>query len=409
MQTVPEVRFDLDCTPLEREFLKWLDGSEDKDHSIKRCLIVGYFYVTRMSPFPPMVEVEKNEKNEKNVEDQLRKHYDQLLERETGHVRKLLKDARDNFDEELTRRLLSKDAELSHVRASLHNVQSGMLDNFEITLQNKLLLQNEKFVKDLAHLTAENTFLKRGFEAEESMKLKRELDALTFENETLKKTNIGKGNLGECNLMNHIRDRFNTFEIRDASKETAACDIHVFINSDDFFAVESKNKSVVTALDVAKFKRDVEQLATLKGKSFIGGLFVSLNSANIPGKGDFFFDVVHGRPVIYVGFVEFDGDFLRRSIVMLLQSYTYLTMTSQGATSVHDLLSKLQPLVAKISKARKDVGDIKSSASSILRLAEGLDGNLTVLFMDLEKVIGREHVDITPPKPRRVKKTEVKT
>ena len=59
--------------------------------------------------------------------------------------------------------------------------------------------------------------------------------------------------------------------------------------------MESKNKDVITRGDLDKFVRDIECLAGKHTDDFIGAVFVSANSMNIPGKGSFTFEIIARR------------------------------------------------------------------------------------------------------------------
>lgn len=113
-------------------------------------------------------------------------------------------------------------------------------------------------------------------------------------------SNAVKGAVGERDVMEWLRDSgdFCSFEFKPTSSICAASDFHV-INpaTGEFIAVEVKNKDDVRAADVAKSNRDIMDMHERFPRQFVGYAFVSIRSANIPGKGSVVMDFADGSSV----------------------------------------------------------------------------------------------------------------
>jgi hypothetical protein len=220
---------------------------------------------------------------------------------------------------------------------------------------------------------------------------------------------MGLGNLAEGCIMSIMRNMFTY--VQDASKIAAACDVHVYVNDGLFFAVESKNKSVITHGDIEKFNRDIEFLAATHGDSFIGALFVSTRSLNIPGKGSFSFNVTSKRPVVYMGFSDLellDKRTMELSVKLLIQTSKYIKNIEETSGDIQDMMDKVRPFVQQIAKSRTDIDRIKQSAAAIIKSSESIDADLATVFEGITKVVGGvTNGDLIKRGPRRLKKNGV--
>lgn len=121
---------------------------------------------------------------------------------------------------------------------------------------------------------------------------------------TLKTCNFVKGNTGEGLILSCLREHFPKYEIHHTGKTAHAGDIQIVDPRDDtLILIESKYKQSIDKGDIEKFCRDVSEVSSKEGGvQCVGGIFVSLLTRNIPGKGDAHFEVVGNVPVMYVGF-----------------------------------------------------------------------------------------------------------
>ena len=104
-----------------------------------------------------------------------------------------------------------------------------------------------------------------------------------------------------------LASAFPDCEIVDKSSTAAESDVHVIRPNGDFIAIECKNKNSITIQDVEKSMRDIAFLRDKYGGHFIGYLFISLRSTNIPRKGAGTLEVFDDSvPVYWYGQHDFD-------------------------------------------------------------------------------------------------------
>jgi hypothetical protein len=157
--------------------------------------------------------------------------------------------------------------------------------------------------------------------------------------------------------------------------------------------LESKNKSIITRGDIDKFVRDIDSLVAKHTDKFIGAIFVSTSSINIPGKGSFTFEIVAKRPVVYIAFAgidRIDPDVIKKSVKMLVQVSAYLMKIDQHSGDVQDIITKIQPFVQQIDKANKDVNTIKNAAANIIKTCDSVRDNLITVFTNISNMVGCE-------------------
>lgn len=237
----------------------------------------------------------------------------------------------------------------------------------------------------------ENTQAIKQQHEEQVKKLQCVIHELQAELTIAKKSNMGKGNIGEHALSEWLRNNYIEFDVQDTSKLKAACDIHVAVNSKEFFAIESKNKSTITRNDIDKFYRDVQNLTELNSNAFLGAMFVSLATKNVPGKGDFYFELFQNRPVLFIGFNIVDNlnsDFMKRCISLLLQAAQSCKVLGEQATSVQDMHTKLAPMILKIQRIRKEVDSVKEMAGNIIKSVDNMQDEANEVVTVMSSVLG---------------------
>jgi hypothetical protein len=188
--------------------------------------------------------------------------------------------------------------------------------NFDYT---HILEQNAQREKEIAVLQERTTYLSRL-----ELQLKSEIEALKEENKSLQKdfikilrdeditalkaqiaslkgSSFSKGIVGETMVKNIMQNTFRSIEIIDKSGCRAESDIHIVREHDNrIVAIECKNKNRITYSDVSKSIRDIHFLKEKYGDNFIGYIFLSLRTSNIPKKG-VSMEVICNTPVIWFG------------------------------------------------------------------------------------------------------------
>ena len=215
--------------------------------------------------------------------------------------------------------------------------------------------------------------------------------------EDYKKSNHGKGVIGEMLVSTALRARFDRFEVEEKGGgiEAHSQDVWLKIAPSKFVAFESKLKKTITRSDVDKFYADLDAMP-----GCIGAMMVSLASRNIPGKGGFAVELHAGRrPVLFVGFASveefgrFFGDYAQ--VLVLLSQHAISSdddaSASESATSdaarMSALLRALKPLVDRARRAKNDLLQLGNAIRASGRAVEQLQGTLESLFSDMERAM----------------------
>jgi hypothetical protein len=260
-------------------------------------------------------------------------------------------------------------------------------------------------------------------------RLQARIAELESENSVLKRTNAGKGSMGEFEIAKRIRAAFPRYEVVDASQQEASCDLHVFLDScanqaanptfwqsqrapgaqtfkatqaaPQFLAIESKNKAAVTSRgDVDKFLRDCASLARLHGPAFLGAVFVSLRSANIPGRGSFAVEMTpEMRVVVFVGF---DGSstqdgtgvdrMLEHCVRIVVEVGRSVLNSVTSDSEVKDIRARLAPLIERVQGLLREVATIRDAAGRILKSCQGTQEAISVVLQEISGVCGVSRV-----------------
>lgn len=205
----------------------------------------------------------------------------------------------------------------------------------------------------------------------------------------LEKSNSGKGIAGEATLSEYLRLHFLENEIMDTSRQKHSCDMWMKLVGGSFVAVESKNKSIVTSQDVDKFLFDVEYMCNMHPDKFLGAIFVSLRSRNIPHKGDMHVELRQGRPVMFVAF-ESDED-LRESI-LLKRCVSLCCAFGQQSCSVsrsetESIICQLRPLLRNIDTMRKSLDAVKAANKRSMDNVADMEKGIWDVFKVIQDIV----------------------
>lgn len=128
-----------------------------------------------------------------------------------------------------------------------------------------------------------------------------ELNRLKAEIQVLKGSNNVKGRVGEALLREVLQTSLTDWEVVSTGKTPHECDIHMINSAGEIIMVESKYKDNIAKSDMDKFTADIAHMEETK-RPYIGAMFVSIKTPNIPHKGCVRLEVLNKRPVLYLGF-----------------------------------------------------------------------------------------------------------
>ena len=284
--------------------------------------------------------------------------------------------------------LLKRDVTLANMKAA-HNESLSALKVVHNDTMTDMKIDCERYKRMYSDATS-------GSHRAQVSQLESLLTDARAEMNILKRSNAGKGNLGEFAIGQFVRSAYPSFEVLNTGKQDASCDLHVRVNEEQrYFAVESKNKIEVTKGDIDKFYRDCECLSL--SNKFMGAVFVSLRSRNIPGKGAFSLEFDKDmRPLIFAGFEDpSDLTFLKHCIDLLIE----VSMKCSGLDRGNDVRDRLAPLVKRVSSLRKEIDGIKECAGKIGKSCDSIYAAVTHVFDEI--------VSLTPL-PRVIKSSKTK-
>jgi hypothetical protein len=288
----------------------------EHDHDIKKLQIVISENTELQTTIEQLQDKMKEDKNKS-----LQELADFLTSKKEKEVEliKLSKDSRilelegkvERLCEELEFTTQKKDETIKEFRErELKSLQEKMSIEVDNLKETKSSLENQiSYFKNLAE--EKDCQLRNAFKNEIKEKMK-DLEQLLMEKEaelrTLKTCNFVKGFTGENLILSFLRETYPKHEVQHTGKIAHEGDIHFKdIKDETVIVIESKYKQNITRDDVDKFSRDVSTVCQKDGCiKCIGGLFVSLLTRNIPGKGDAYVEMVGNVPVMFLGFTSVD-------------------------------------------------------------------------------------------------------
>lgn len=199
------------------------------------------------------------------------------------------------------------------------------------TLQSKNeLLQN--YVQEIQDLKNRCKVL----EAQniEALSIGNKLDSLIGKKSNV--DNITKGNFGESVVWNQIIHYYPSSILDDCSDETGTGDMLWSLQGFNAL-VEVKNVQHVRPSEVQKFERDL--LLNSNNGKVNAGLFVSLKTETIPGKGTLYFEFFNNVPVVYVSNVYENMTHLKIAMEILLNIQSTLgNEATDKSETYHDIV-----------------------------------------------------------------------
>jgi hypothetical protein len=196
-------------------------------------------------------------------------------------------------------------------------------------------------------------------------------------------------------------------EVKHMGKTAHVCDVHMVLPDGLCIAFESKYKGFVEKKDVEKFVSDMKGL--ISEGNVVGGVFVSFLSKNIPGKGCMNFELLDGKPIMYVAYSD-ETDFKLHFTchVKLFERMCYAVHESVGKMGGHledddDMICKLErmmdavkDLCGRVNRNKKRLDDFKKH---VLKFYSDMDDENDQILESLSNMLGAEVVK----KKKRVK------
>ena len=335
------IDLDLDASnKLHTGFLAWYESNTEQ---ILQAILCGYSVIS--SGILDNILIEEGEKeNEKQIAAVIEEYQKRIEVIRKGHQDDML---------------ALKTRHASDLEGYKHNV---WIDKYEALSKeyNEYIKQNLSNQKD------------------------KEIQSLKIEIVQLKNSNMVKGNQGEQTLFSILTKHFTNYEIVNTSAQTSMSDIHMIDKNNNIIAIESKNKAIVTAQDVAKSLTDIKTLNAKFQDKFIAYLFVSIRSSNIPKKGDLYFEIVENKPVIWYGCSPDSADCLEMDVVKLVKLLThYYSQTQQVNMSPH-----INSYLTRISETKKNMEQIINAINLQKTAVYCAQQHLDYIYDDMVNMLG---------------------
>ena len=306
-----------------------------------------------------------------------------------------MKSIKNNYNEDLEKLSSSKENKYKETLEKLNKEQEEIITNLKLNHQKELIIHKDEVEKTRSSLNELNQKItdfsdltlnkcmeiyKKADDKEKSLYsiiADQEKNNKILSNQLLSlckaPTNaVEIGLVGEELISNWVTELFNNSEVINQSQLTAKGDLHVKLNN-KLLLLEIKNKNAIVKLDIDKFIRDIEE----NSDEIHGGLFISINSPAIPGKGDFSLEYICNIPVIYLHVP--DKQTLRVAIktLMFINSNAdngLLTMT------INTIYSKLTSLSLSVSTVEKCLVDSKYATDNLRKEIKNSINVLNDLF-----------------------------
>lgn len=375
-----EVDFDLDKVA-DTEFLEWYNAKEN-NYLLKDALILGSFVV-------------KNSLHKIFLSDKK----DTLVTKYNAEINSLndiLNHTISNYEDRINAVKSQKDEmygeQINILKERLNALREGGAE--EIKNQREMVAREymgkiEVFQQQIGQLRQEiEEYRQNDYE---KIRLRECLKQKDNEITMLKSNNIVKGNIGEAWVKSVVAKWFCDIEIVDMSGSGSMSDIHLVNANDQRIVVECKNKASVTLTDVDKSMRDIESLKETYGDRFVGYIFCSIKSYNIPRKGEFCFELIGGLPVVWFG-VDSEGsaELAEKevvNVVKIMMSIVKNLGCKDGVEKEH-FVDGLKTLLSNVTEQKKTVGLMHNNLASMKTHVDKLSLSTNTMFEDLRNMLG---------------------
>lgn len=421
---IPAVHISInDNDPFELEFYAWLCEilcTDSFDKLLKMIMMHGYRNIRLIDSSIELLELSHRahiNSNPVNTSDDLLRKVEEErdsltneLNRLTQHIEcmrvehldvqtKVFNDVRTEFEAIMNRDRLATQASFDlQLRASLAEMELKFVSTNKdemITIRAESVRHKEMYdemcrqMDSMMHCNVVND-------------LKRQLAEVTEALDISRRSNYGKGAVGEHFVASCLRTIFTDCEVVDTSRTPHACDLWMHLNpgSGYFFAFECKNKVAITSKgDVSKFYSDVESLSEKHGSKFLGGVFVSCKTCNIPGKGPLKIEILKNKtPILFIGIDSQigSGSWFHDIIKIFVSVAQQLSLSNKQSEcdkedvrdkNIKQLLDKIVPMVERINKTRMFIDRIRSThLAAAIDASTHADEELRCLIIELSEI-----------------------
>ena len=343
--------------PLHIAFLKWRETANKKD--ITNAMICGHAVITS--------NITSTET--KIIKD---KYEDDLLTIENKFKAKISETSL-NCDSRIGNLKREHGQDIEYYRQKIQESAEQWITKYELVSK-----EYNNYIKNAAEIITQSQ------KDQEINLLKQQVTQLNTQLNVLQNTNSFKGEIGELQVRELLSRHFSNYEIKDTSGQTSMSDIHLIDQDGYLIAIECKNKTQITAGDVNKSLNDIKIIKAKYGELFVGYLFISLRSNNIPKKGELNFEVIQEIPTIWYG-APSESQTLENDIVKLIK---ILTMHRTYNSITDGATSHINEYLQKIIEIKKSIDSLSASVAGMKITINQLNVSVDWLYDDMSRLIG---------------------
>jgi hypothetical protein len=336
------------------------------------------------------------------IKDQTARYYEERSQKEI----ELMRLESTTTCKELEYQISRLTHELNDVKTTDKMVLDVATNNIQEKYQIEISLLKEqtdnanKQIEYFRKLTEEKDILLRDAFKNETKEKIASLESLISQKDTelatLKTCNFVKGMTGESIIASFLREYYPRNIIHNTGKTAHEGDIQMIDTKDDtLIVIESKYKQAIDKNDVEKFCRDVSTVSQKEGSTqCIGGLFVSLLTRNIPGKGDAYFELIGNIPVMYVGFSNTDefNIFFKKYVDMFNELCKFHQQQGRQKSNIDDMLEEMNFFFNMLVKNKTRLEDFKANCVVKLnKFVSDIEGDNKLIISRLEDILKKNN------------------
>jgi hypothetical protein len=364
MNSIIEFNFTA-SDPLHIAFLKWKETASSND--LLNAILCGYSIISS----DILSKYVKSESESETYED-LKSNHEEIIS-----IMKI------NYEEVIAniKRQYSKENDDYINRLKLQHLKER--EEYITHFRNETRQQCEQWVSKYENMSKEyNDYIKGNLESTKD----KEINELKAQLTVLQNSNIYKGDIGELQIKDILTRNFLGYEIKDTSSDVSMSDIHLVDKDGYIIVIESKNKAIITALDISKSINDIKNIKNKFGDKFIGYLFTSIRSNNIPKKGDLYFEMIDDIPTIWYGtnkttlMLEHD---LIRLIKLLFMHRSYQINTDTTSSHINEYMRKITEIKKQMDQMNHSITSLKTNLQSMQSVIEWL-------YNDMVQLVGNQ-------------------
>lgn len=282
--------------------------------------------------------------------------------------------------------------ELIHNLKNKHEVETKLLNE-----NNDVILKQLEYFKNLSE--NKDNQLRDAFKNETKdkiLQLEKILQQKDTEIATLKTCNFVKGTTGENVIISLLREYYPKNIIQHTGKTAHEGDVQMIDTTNEtLIVIESKYKQSIDKNDIDKFCRDVSTVSQKENSTkCIGGLFVSLLTRNIPGKGEAYFEMIGNIPVMYVGFSGIDefNIYFKKYLDMFNELCRFYLHQGVQKSSIDEVLDEMNFYFNLLIKNKTRIEDFKTNCLvKINKFVCDIETDNKVILNRLEDMLKRNN------------------